>query len=44
MTPQASGEYETKVVEAATQPTGVRAMPSRFPDLLLLFIVVHLVC
>jgi hypothetical protein len=31
MTPQASGEYETKVVEAATQPTGVRAMPSRLP-------------
>jgi hypothetical protein len=30
LVPQPSGEYESKVVEAATQPTGVRAMPSRF--------------
>jgi hypothetical protein len=28
--PQPTGDYESKVVEAATQPTGVRAMPSRF--------------
>ncbi len=30
LAPESSGDHESKIVEAATQPTGVRAMPSRF--------------
>ena len=30
LAPQPSGDHESKIVEAATQPTGVRAMPSRY--------------